>query len=501
MPKGYVCSQCRKPISPAQNRCPHCGADIDWQKAVGRITYLDYIPPNQRQRRRKRLLRLGEMILLVGLLLLILSGWRQGWIQTQWRDFVGSQAFSALQQGIISLQEGDWGQARQYFDQLIATEDDKPYNPTPLAMPTPDLVSSTTPSPPPPTPTLASPLPTPTTPSTNPPPTPENILSLVENLTHQAEKLAAEDPCLAAAVLDRALAQADTPEIDARRRSMKEQCSYAHSIIATPSSPYDILYTTFEPALNTYAIREWEMGAQSPGPLTIAMAMEPATRSDGVIAFHNLITGTEGIFLRWQNGVIEQVTQGADDRHPRWSPDGTQLLFTSAQRSPDQTPHLYLVDIQLGAVEDLGPGQNADWSREGLIVFHGCDKGGGYCGLRMLDAITLQRRQISANPADNFPSWSPDGRYIAFMSSGRSESWDVYMMDVATGNITPISVHPAEDGLPEWSPDGRSLAWLSDRDGDWALYTWEFDTQRVQRRFSVGKRLPNWQQAGFDWRE
>ncbi len=495
MPKGYVCSQCRKPISPAQNRCPHCGADIDWQKAVGRITYLDYIPT--KQQKRKRIIRLGGALLLIGLLLLLLSGWHQGWALTRWGELLSSQIFRNFQHGIISLRNGDWDQARIFFNQNIPSQQRESISPTPTLA----LIQPTTPSLPTPTAILGSPLPSPTPQPIIAPPTPQHIMPLVKDLTHQAEKLADEDPCLAAAILERALALADTPEIDAKRRTMKERCLYAHSIIATPSSPYNILYTTFEPTLNTYAIREWEMGAQSPGSLTIAMAMEPATRSDGVIAFRNLITGTEGIFLRWQNGVIEQVTLGPDDRHPRWSPDGTQLLFTSALRSPNQDPHLYLVDIQLGAVEDLGPGQNADWSREGLIVFHGCDKGGGDCGLRMLDAITLQRRQISINPADNFPSWSPDGRYIAFMSSGRSESWDVYMMDVATGNITPISMHPGEDGLPEWSPDGRSLAWLSDRDGDWALYTWEFDSQHMWRRFSVGKRLPNWQQAGFDWWE
>ena len=67
-------------------------------------------------------------------------------------------------------------------------------------------------------------------------------------------------------------------------------------------------------------------------------------------------------------------------------------------------------------------------------------------------------RLASGNWNDAAPSPSPDGKRIAF-ASDRSGYWDIYLLDLPTGEITQITNTPAYDSAPAWSPDGQWLAY------------------------------------------
>jgi len=54
------------------------------------------------------------------------------------------------------------------------------------------------------------------------------------------------------------------------------------------------------------------------------------------------------------------------------------------------------------------------------------------------------------------PALSEDGRFLAF-SSKRNGYWNIYVMDLTTFSVTPITDTPEYDGNPTWSPDGKYL--------------------------------------------
>jgi serine/threonine protein kinase len=62
------------------------------------------------------------------------------------------------------------------------------------------------------------------------------------------------------------------------------------------------------------------------------------------------------------------------------------------------------------------------------------------------------------------PTWSPDGRFIAY-TSDQAGNFDIWVQPVSGGRAVQITTDPAADWQPAWSPDGNSLAFRSEREG------------------------------------
>lgn len=66
---------------------------------------------------------------------------------------------------------------------------------------------------------------------------------------------------------------------------------------------------------------------------------------------------------------------------------------------------------------------------------------------------------------ETHPTWSPDGKRIAYASddAGNSDTW---VQQIETGErVNLIRDYPGYDRNPVWSPDGAWLAFSSERDG------------------------------------
>lgn len=62
------------------------------------------------------------------------------------------------------------------------------------------------------------------------------------------------------------------------------------------------------------------------------------------------------------------------------------------------------------------------------------------------------------------PSWSPDGRLIAY-SSDRSGNFDIWVQPVGEGNPVRVTSSPAHDWQADWAPEGNRLVFRSEREG------------------------------------
>ncbi len=78
------------------------------------------------------------------------------------------------------------------------------------------------------------------------------------------------------------------------------------------------------------------------------------------------------------------------------------------------------------------------------------------------------------------PSWSPDGRKLAYVSfeNRRSEVW---IQEVYTGKRTRLASFKGKNSAPAWSPDGSRMALALSRDGNSELYLFDLRKNTIQR--------------------
>jgi Tol biopolymer transport system component len=104
------------------------------------------------------------------------------------------------------------------------------------------------------------------------------------------------------------------------------------------------------------------------------------------------------------------------------------------------------------------------WSRDGTRILYESNRAGKW-QLHVMDADGSHDRALTSGAADNqLPDWSPDNAWIAFVSN-RDGNDEIHVMREDGTGLRNLSKSPARDIHPYWSPDGAWILFNSDRDG------------------------------------
>lgn len=84
---------------------------------------------------------------------------------------------------------------------------------------------------------------------------------------------------------------------------------------------------------------------------------------------------------------------------------------------------------------------------------------------------------------DTSPSWSPDGKWVAFESDRGGTSGEIFTMRANGTQVRSLTGSPGQDIDPAWSPNGEMIVFTSDRgaDGDFDIYTMRSDGRSERR--------------------
>jgi dipeptidyl aminopeptidase/acylaminoacyl peptidase len=215
----------------------------------------------------------------------------------------------------------------------------------------------------------------------------------------------------------------------------------------------------------------------------------------------------------WDGAQQIRLTRSSSGEHaPRWSPDGRWIAFLSDRDDPRELDQLWLLDRAGGEPERLTdlPGGVSDlaWSPDGRrlvlvvsdsdpdfrakddtsekapapIVIDGFqfkeDEVGWLHGLHdhlyLYDVAGRKATGLLTGDYDEaLPSWSPDGRSIAFVSRrradyDRTDNYDLYVVEATPGaEPRQLTTFPGPDlepdwgsRAPAWSPDGSLIAYV-----------------------------------------
>jgi TolB protein len=126
--------------------------------------------------------------------------------------------------------------------------------------------------------------------------------------------------------------------------------------------------------------------------------------------------------------------------------------------------------------------------------------GGGPSGkswIAIMNPDGSGQRRLPVTDYGEYPSWSPDGKRIAF-SSNLSGHALMSIVDVAGSRVVDLS-SVGEGGKVAWSPDGRSILFASHRDhtdNSVDIYVMRPDGSGVQRLTRANGETPAWSPDG-----
>ncbi len=181
-----------------------------------------------------------------------------------------------------------------------------------------------------------------------------------------------------------------------------------------------------------------------------------------------------------------QLTSGLRATAPTINPDGDRLAFTVNEHG---TTALMTADVRadgsLAHIRQLvAPERRFDqaftptFSPDGKYLAYSAWRAGGYRDIRLVDLANGKVTEVTHDRSlDTNPTWSPDGSRLYF-ASDRSGIFNIYELRIDGGALRQVTNVRTLAAMPAISPDGRTLVYVGYTSAGYDLYAMPLDETR-----------------------
>ncbi|MCX7877136.1 MAG: DPP IV N-terminal domain-containing protein [Ignavibacteria bacterium] len=220
-------------------------------------------------------------------------------------------------------------------------------------------------------------------------------------------------------------------------------------------------------------------------PVFIDGGLDPVFSPDGSLLMYRSEKDEDNNIYIYEiaTGESYPISDGSLSTHGEFSPDGEKVIYSSSMTQNFDLVLLDLNDTTEKAQKTIVSTKDAEiygtFHPEGkLIAFASFDI--NYKGtLKTCDINGKNIKTISSSGSSFNPKFSPDGKYLAFVSN-KSGNFNIYICKPDGSNMKQLTSEKGNTVEFEWSGDSKKIVYDDQQDGVSAIWIINVETGKKQ---------------------
>ncbi|MEZ4453216.1 MAG: DPP IV N-terminal domain-containing protein [Nannocystaceae bacterium] len=220
---------------------------------------------------------------------------------------------------------------------------------------------------------------------------------------------------------------------------------------------------------NVYIV---EMNGEAPAAVTSNRSLNilPSLGPGGQVLFTSYAKRNPDLWMSAGGNLTQVSKQSGLNLGGVMSPDGSTIALTL---SKDQNSEIYTIDTGGNIKARLTNNREIDgspsWNSGGNALAFVSNRAGGPQVFRMASNGSGAARVTKQGTYNQSPDWNPGegaaANLVAYSGRDAQNRYDIFSVDLRSNKITRITQNPGRNLDPTWSPDGRMIAYVSSQGG------------------------------------